>query len=182
MKKKLAALLFSAMMICGTASAIRQEDVSLGGIYLGMPYEAVISQYGLPTREENGGYQLLHKVIFYGDSVEIGFLGQKVRYVTSMMNNGWNTPAGIHAGMDLSEAVDIYGTDYKTKYPYSTRRQEHSRFYFENWQGVRYAYSCVPDMRYSYVPGDVSWYIYLDSSDGGKTVTAITIGEQTPEN
>ena len=181
MKKKLAALLLSGMMTCGNAFAISQDDISLGGIYLGMPYEDVIDQYGPPTREEKGGYQLLRKVIFYGDSIEIGFLGKKVRYVTSMMNNGWHTPAGIHAGMNLSEAIDVYGTDYKAQYPYSKRRQDHKRFYFEKWNGIRYAYSCVPDMRYMYEPGDVSWYIYLDSNDGGKTVTAITIGEQTPE-
>ncbi len=182
-------LLMLVVLAAGTGkslAAVQSEDVSLGGIYPGMTYEEVTACYGAPTREERGYAQLVHRVIFYGDTVEIGFCGNKVLYVTVTADNGWRTPQGLHAGMGLDEALRICGEDYKS-YPSPKQRradQKDSPFFEMRWQGIRYVYHCeAPDGVYSYEPGDTTWGINLIAKDDkAAQVEAVTIRAYPPEH
>lgn len=166
------------------AGSFTEQDVELGGIRLGMSYDEVIQLKGKPSKEEKGYAQLISKVIFYGNDAEIGFLNQKVRYVTVTANNGWKTPAGLYAGMTMEEAEKMYGTDYKTVSAPSKRPEESKKspFYEMRWQGVRYEYRCVPSDVYSNKPGDTSWVMRLTDTNKAKKVDAITIQTITPES
>ena len=108
-------VLFCIPAICGAMSPSKfLGELSLGGIWLDMPYKDVISMYGEPTRIEKGKGQLVRYTLFYGDSVEINIGkadGGKVIGVKSKANNGWSTPSGLHVGMPLPAnlAEDIFG-------------------------------------------------------------------------
>ena len=180
-------MVFSCMVVemsTGMA-AVQTEDISLGGIKPGMTYQDITGVYGQPTREERGYAQLLSKVIFYGDSVEIGFCGEKVLYVTVTADNGWQSPQGIHPGMDLREAVLICGQDY-TSFQSPKQRPEKLKYspYFEmRWQGTRYVYRCAAPVEvYTYAPGDTTWGISLvTKGDGAEKVEAVSIRAYMPE-
>lgn len=181
-------LLVLALWAAGTGrglAAVQSGDVSLGGVYPGMTYEEIIACYGTPTKELRGDTQLVHKVIFYGDDVEIGFCGEKVLYVTVTADNGWRTPQGLHAGMGLDEAISICGQDYKRFEPNKYQSADRSSPFFERrWNGVRYVYRCAaPDGVYSYVPGDTTWGISLLMSSGGAAkVEAVSVRAYVPES
>lgn len=182
-------LLVLALWAAGTGrglAAVQSGDVSLGGVYPGMTYEEIIACYGTPTKELRGDTQLVHKVIFYGDDVEIGFCGEKVLYVTVTADNGWRTPQGLHAGMKLDEAIYICGQDYKSFGPvqYQAVNAGSSPFFESRWNGVRYVYRCAaPDGVYSYEPGDVTWAInLLASSERATKLEAVSVRAYVPES
>ncbi len=161
-------------------AAVQPEDVSLGGICPNMTYEEITDVYGAPSREEQGNSQLVHKIIFYGDDVEIGFCNKKVLYVTVTADNGWRTPQGLYAGMNLHDAISICGQDYKS----FTERQTGSNTSNSQKQVIRYVYRCAaPEGIYSYVPGDIKWGINLMTNGAGATqVDAVTIRAYFPEH
>ena len=173
-------MLFAAS---ATVSASLQEgDFSLGGINLKMTYDDVINMYGQPTRQEEGYSQLLSKEIFYGDSVEIGFLGNKIRYVTVMKNNGWTMPNGIKVGMPLNEAIAIGGDKYNSISSADWgKRFENSPYHDLRWQGMSYIYSFEPDSLYTDDMAVISWTLELYESDNDNKVDAVTIREIIPE-
>ena len=80
MKKIFILTALIAVMISSTCFAMRISDFSIGGISLNMPYNEVIRTYGQPTSHPGGWAQLVTDCIKYGNDVEIGFLGKKVRY------------------------------------------------------------------------------------------------------
>ena len=182
-------LLALVLLAAGTGrslAAVQSGDVSLGGVSPGMTYGEITACYGTPTKELRGDTQLVHKVIFYGDGVEIGFCGEKVLYVTVTADNGWRTPQGLHAGMKLEEAINVCGQDYKRFDPdkYQSANATNSPFFERRWNGVRYVYRCAaPDGIYSYVPGDTTWGInLLTSSEGAAVVEAVSVRAYVPEN
>lgn len=173
--------------LMGTSlAAVQPDDISLGGIYPGMTYQEVTAVYGTPDREERGYAQLVHKVIFYGDNVEIGFCGNKVLYVTVTANNGWKSPQGLHAGMGFNEAVSICGKDYKCFQSQNMQNEQdrHSPFFDIRWRGLRYVYRCAaPEGIYVYEPGDTKWEIdLLTNGEGATQVEAVSIRAYLPEN
>lgn len=182
-------LLALVVLAAGTGrslAAVQAGDVSLGGVYPGMTYGEITACYGPPTKELRGDTQLVHKVIFYGSDVEIGFCGEKVLYVTVTADNGWCTPQGLCAGMKLDEAIDICGQDYKRFGPdkYKSADAQSSPFFERRWNGVRYVYRCAaPDGVYSYAPGDTTWGIsLLTSGEGASRVEAVSVRAYLPEN
>ena len=186
-----AALLVVIGLVAGTSeglAAVQPEDILLGGIRPRMTYQEIIDRYGPPTREERGYAQLVHRVIYYGDSVEIGFTGRnadgKALYVTVTGDNGWRTPTGIYVGMQLEEAIEICGHDYRmiTPPPRRPADSRNSPFYDMRWDGVKYEYRCVPEGVYSYAPGDISFALALTTGNRGpKRVEAITVRAYIPE-
>ena len=184
MKKFFALTIFLVLSATNVCNALSLEEFSLGGVQLNMPYDNVIEMYGQPTSHPGGYAQLVNDVIIYGNDVEIGFLGKKVRYVVTTANNGWKTPSGIYVGMPIDEVIKICGTDYKTY----TRSQndipdwmkKSDKPYFEyTWTGKKYTWSRVADI-YGYEPGDTKFVLSV-VENGGK-VTAIIISQLTPEH
>ena len=181
LKKTFAMVIIFALAFVSVCCAVGRNDFSLGGIYLNMPYNDVLRTYGQPTSRPGGYAQLVTDVIKYGNDVEIGFLGKKVRYVVTTANNGWKTPSGLYVGMSIDEAVRICGTDYKT----STRSQSdihdwmRGKPYFDyTWTGKKYSWSRVAEI-YSYNPGDTTFVLSV-VENGGK-VSAIVLSQITPE-
>lgn len=181
MKKFFALTIFLVLSVVNVCSALSSEEFDLGGVQLNMPYDNVIAMYGQPTSIPGGYAQLVSNVIKYGNNVEIGFLGKKVRYVVTTANNGWKTPSGICVGMPIDKVIHIYGTNYET----STRTDNQiadwmrGKPYFEyTWTGKKYSWSRVADT-YSYNPGDTKFILSV-VENGGK-VTAIMISQRTPE-
>ena len=171
-------------MIAEVCFAIGKDDFSLGGVQLNTPYDEVIKMYGQPTSTPGGYSQMVSNVIMYGDNVEIGFLGKKVRYVVTTADNAWRTPAGVYVGMSIDEIIRIYGDDYKTQ----TRSQADipewmiqsgKPYYAYKWQGTKYSWSRVAET-YSEMPGDTSFVLSVVES-GGK-VTGIELHQITPEH
>lgn len=89
MRKIFLAAIFFILISTNICGAVERNEFSLGGIQLNLPYDDVIAMYGQPTSHPGGYAQLVSDVITYGDGVEIGFLGKKVRYVVTQKNNGW---------------------------------------------------------------------------------------------
>ncbi len=177
MLKKIFMLTTLILMLSSNCFAIGRNDFSLGGIYLDMPKDAVIKMYGQPTSQPSGYAQLVSDVIKYGNDVEIGFLGNKVRYVVTTANNGWKTAAGVRVGMSLDEVIKIYGNNYQTESRTSALNFNREYFY-ANWIGTKYTWSRVSE-NYSYNPGDTTYRISVVVSDG--KVTAVELNQITPE-
>lgn len=101
--------------ICGATNTNRfLNELSLGGIRLGMTYKDVVAIYGNPTRIEKGTSQLVRYKLFYGNSIEIHIgmsAGEKVIGIISTANNGWSTPSGLHVGMPMPRGLveEIFG-------------------------------------------------------------------------
>lgn len=182
----LLAIICMVVVMGSSLAAVKTNDICLGGIYPGMTYQEVTAIYGPPEREERGYAQLVHKVIFYGDNVEIGFCGEKVLYVTVTANNGWKSPQGLHAGMDLNEAKRINGEDYKCFRSQNVQNEQdkHSPFFDIRWRGLRYVYRCTaPEGVYAFEPGDTKWEIDLMTRGEEATqVEAVSIRAYLPEN
>ena len=185
-------LLVAIGLVAGTSeglAAVQPDDIFLGGIQPRMTYQEIIDRYGPPTREERGYAQLVHRVIYYGDSVEIGFTGKKADgkalYVTVTGDNGWSTPTGIYVGMLLEEAIEICGQDFRMITPPPSRPadSQNSPFYEMRWNGVKYEYRCTPEGEYSYEQGDISFALVLTTgSSEPKQVEAITVRAYIPEH
>lgn len=162
-------------------SAIEKNEFSLGGITPDMTYNDVIAKYGTPTNKLDGYAQLVHSVIMYGDSVEIGFIGRndpEIKYVVVTKNNGWTTPSNIHVGMPIDDVIEIYGTDYSTR----GRQQsdipqwmiDSGKPFFEyHWTGNQYTWKYFINAELSYA---------LSVVENGGKVTAVQIRRLIPEN
>ena len=184
MKKFFALTIFLVLSAANVCNALSLAEFSLGGVCLNMPYDDVIKMYGQPMSRLRGYSQLIHDVIIYGDSVEIAFMNGKVRHVVTSANNGWKMPSGIYVGMPIDKVIKIYGTAYETY----TRSQDDiadwmkksgNLYYADKWYGTRYTWSRVADI-YGYEPGDISFYVSVIVN--GEKVTAIKIGQLTPEH
>ncbi len=183
LKKFFIATVLTLALISSSCLAMKLSEFSLGGMSLNMTYDEVIKIYGQPTQILNGYSQLVSKVVTYGDNVEIGFLGNKVRYVVTKANNGWKTPAGVRVGMTLAEVLEIYGGGYtaQTRAPEDIPKwmRESCEPYFEyNWSGTKYSWAQVADA-YAYEPGDVSFVLSVVVNND--RVSAIELSQRTPE-
>ncbi len=172
MKKFFTAAILTASILLNTCFAMTRADFSLGGLTLDNNYSEVIRMYGEPTSKPGGWAQLVSDVIKYGDDVEIGFLGKKIRYIVTTANNGWKTPAGVYVGMPISKVIEIYGADYKTV----TREKPinpNEKYFYYKWSGTKYSWSEPVDE-------DTKYILSVIVNEG--TVTAIELNQQTPEN
>ena len=109
MKKIFAVAVLIVAIFSNVCFAYTPLEFSLGGLSLNNTYSDVMRIYGTPTRNLGGYSQMVSKVIFYGSNVEIGFLGEKIRYIVTTADNGWATPAGVHVGMYFDEVAKITG-------------------------------------------------------------------------
>lgn len=171
------------LTVASTCSALGRNEFSLGGVYLDMPYSEVVAMYGQPTQHPGGYAQLVSDVIIYGNDVEIGFLGNKVRYVVTTANNGWRTPSGLCVGMSINDAIRLYGSDYKTQTRTAAdipdwMKDSDKPYYAYKWHGTKYSWSRTADT-YSYSSGDTA-YVLSVVEDGGKII-AIELSQLTPE-
>ena len=166
-----------AALAANVCFALSREDFKLGGLRLDMPYAEVIKIYGEPTSHPGGYAQLVSDVIKYGEDVEIGFLGKKVRYVAVTANNGWKTPAGVSVGMPVGEVVEIYGEADKVE----TRAKPidaGGKYFYQKWSGTKMSWSRVSE-NYAYEPGDTTEILSVIVNGGA--VTAIELSQRTPE-
>ena len=171
MKKFFMAAVLTASILLNTCFAMNLSEFSLGGLQLNTAYNDVIKMYGEPTSKPGGWAQLVSDVIKYGDDIEIGFLGKKVRYIVTTANNGWKTPAGVYVGMPISKVIEIYGDDYKTV----TREKPinpNEKYFYYKWSGTKYSWSEPVDE-------DTKYILSVIVNDG--KVTAIEISQSTPE-
>ena len=183
MKKILAVAVLIVAIFTNVCFAYTPLEFTLGGLTLNNTYNDVIKMYGAPTRKLNGYSQMVSNVVMYGNNVEIGFLGDKIRYIVTTADNGWTTPAGVHVGMYFDEVAKIYGADFtmweRTFEDIPAFMRESNEPYFEyKWTGAKYSWSEVTE-NFTYEPGDTS-YIFSVIVNKGK-VTAIIISESTPE-
>lgn len=183
MKKIFIMTVVFILTVAEVCFAIGKNDFNLGGVYPNMSYDTVIKMYGQPTSIPGGYTQLVSNVIMYGDNVEIGFSGKKVRYIVTTANNGWKTPSGIHVGMSINEVIQICGNDYKTRTRsqndiHDWMKQSGKPYYEYKWHGTKYSWSQVADF-YSYEPGDTK--LVLSVVENGGKVTGIEISQITPE-
>ena len=177
MKKILAAAFILTTFVSGICFAIGRNEFVLGGVVLNMPYNAIVRMYGQPTSRPGGYAQLVSDVIKYGDDVEIGLLGNKVRYVVTTANNGWKTPSGVCVGMSIDEAIKICGRNYK-KENRSTALNSDRKYFYANWIGTKYTWSMVSE-NFSYEPGDTTYTLSVVVND--KKITAVELNQVTPE-
>lgn len=178
MKKFFMAAVLTASLLLNTCFAMSLDDFNLGGLELNAPYNEVISRYGQPTSHPGGWAQLVSDVIKYGDGVEIGFLGKKIRYIAVTENNGWKTPAGVRVGIPIDKVIELYGENYTTVKRTSPIDSSKPYFYYK-WSGTKYSWSEVADV-YAYAQGDTKYILSVIVNNG--VVTAIELNQQTPEN
>lgn len=171
MRKIFLTAIFFILISTNICGAVEINEFSLGGIQLNMPYDNVIKIYGQPTSHPGGYAQLVSDVIIYGDSVEIGFLGKKVRYVVTQKNNGWATPSGVRVGMSIDDVKKIFGNDYTTQT--RTQADTSGKNYFDyTWTGNKYTWK-------NFVNDDLT--LALSVVETGGKVTAVMIHQITPE-
>ena len=177
MRKIFLAAIFFIMISTSLCGAVERNEFSLGGIQLNMPYNDVIAMYGQPSSHPGGYAQLVSDVINYGDSVEIGFLGKKVRYVVIQKNNGWVTPSGVHVGMSIDDVIKIYGKEdfikIRTQADIPDWMKTSGKSYYDyTWTGKKYTWKY-------YVNEELSLAVSV-VENGGK-VTGVMIHQITPE-
>ena len=170
MRKILAVAIFLAAIVPNICLAMSLSEFNLGGVGLNMPYNDVIKMYGEPTSKPGGWAQLVSDCIKYGNDVEIGFLGKKVRYVVT-------TPAGVYVGMNINDVIKIYGDNFKTETRNAPINPAGKYFYYK-WSGTKYSWSQVANI-YSYEQGDTKFILSVVVNDN--KVTAIELNQQTPE-
>lgn len=92
------------------SASIPLTEIALGGITPGATLEAMESIYGTPTSSKSAGAHFTK--FYYGDSViaSVEMTQGRIRNLTVTKNNGFQTPAGIHVGMNLRQMKAAYGT------------------------------------------------------------------------
>lgn len=177
MKKIFVSAILMLAMMSSVCFSIEKNDFSLGGIYLDMSQDEITKIYGQPTSKPGGWAQLIRDCIKYGDDVEIGLLGKKVRYVVVTANNGWKTFAGVYVGMSLDDVIKIYGENYKTENK-SVRFDHQKKHLYTNLTGTAYIWSRISE-NFSYNPGDTKYRISVVVNNN--KVNAILLDQITPE-
>ena len=79
--------------------------MSLGGVYIGMPKDALIAMYGQPVSVDIN-------ILKYGRSgttFDI-YCGDVVGSITVSGNNGVSTPAGVKVGTTYEDVLRLQGT------------------------------------------------------------------------
>ena len=177
MKKIFVLTVLIALILSNVCFAFTKVDFTLGGLTLNHNYNDVIKMYGEPTSKPGGWSQLVSNVIKYGNDVEIGFTGEKVRYIVTTANNGWKTFAGVYVGMNVEEVINLYGNDFTTETRTAPLNSAEKYFYYK-WSGTKYSWAEVSH-NYTYAPGDTLYIFSVVVNDG--KVTAIELNKSTPE-
>lgn len=119
MKKKVAVLAMCLMTFVGSTclAQISRSDVAVGGLTPSCSMDYVRGIYGEPDRSTNNlPSKMPLYTYYYGDSLEIVSLGgNRATIIKTTANNGLETPAGIHVGMDASIIEQTYGA-YTSKH------------------------------------------------------------------
>lgn len=169
MKKCFVVLITAIVLFASVCSAENSEEVSLGGIRLGMSYEEVVAIYGEPTAKfERVGLQdgrIWAKYIEYGDNVQITFSDNKgnfgvVKNVFVSADNGWTLPSGIKVGSKESDFRKIYE---------DTKSLE--KGWYKGWYGNYYRFEIVKNQ-----------YIIFSTPDTGSnqdTISSLQISEDS---
>lgn len=107
------------------SASMPYNEMSLGGITYESTYSDLIRTYGRPTYQNPG---VEHEAeCHYGNDVKIFYnsFQNKINTVIVTANNGWATPRGLTVGMNISTALDLYGSPeysksgaFKTAYCY----------------------------------------------------------------
>lgn len=105
-------IVFSANFCSASNSIIVSEEKSIGGIPLPDKNDTARKIYGQPTRIQGSG---AYRIYFYGDSVEIGHEEGVAVSILITKNNGWKTSKGLGVGMNIEDAIKIYGYPEITK-------------------------------------------------------------------
>ncbi|MBO4401710.1 MAG: hypothetical protein J5809_07675 [Selenomonadaceae bacterium] len=178
MKKLFLTVTLLVMLAANVCFAIESDDFGLGDLWLNMPYAEVIESCGQPTSHPGGYAQLVTDVIKYGDDVEIGFLGKKVRYVAVTADNGWETPAGVCVGMSIGEVLEIYG-EADEVVTLAKPFDASGEYFYQKWSGTKMSWTHVSG-NYMYEPGDTKEILSVIVNGG--VVTALELSQRTPEH
>ena len=117
LRKLFVAAIMSVLVVVGQINlcgAMPYREMFLGGFTVGSSYPEMVRAYGQPVRDKSHAED--NYSCHYGNSVEIGYNGtsNKIQHITVTANNGWKTPSGLAVGMNISDALDMYGEpDYK---------------------------------------------------------------------
>lgn len=115
MKKWKSLSLATCLMMSASAAfaSVPQDSVYLGGIGYGSDGSYVQRIYGTPTEIEQEHTSVVPSGLAveyeYGHSVSILLENDLVYQVEVSANNGWQTPEGVHVGMDASVVEATYG-------------------------------------------------------------------------
>ena len=141
LKKKISTLCMLAT-ICASSvcfASIPDSELYIGGIGIGTTNQEVQTLYGDPWALETQGknhalWKGEVKTYEYGKekTYKVTFNNDKVIQVYSKANNGLETPAGLHVGMDKEDVLDFYAEpditqdfDGKYKWFYKSETDEH---------------------------------------------------------
>ncbi|WP_294156900.1 hypothetical protein [uncultured Selenomonas sp.] len=97
-------------LMSGTAFAtIPLTEIALGGITPGTAFRTMQQIYGAPTTSKSAGTHFT--TFIYGDSVwaTVELTEGRIRELSVTRNNGFQTPAGLHVGMDVQQMKALYG-------------------------------------------------------------------------
>ena len=141
LKNKISALfMFATLSVSSMCFAsVPDSELYLGGIGVDSTNQEVQTLYGDPwVLETQGKNHALWKgevkTYEYGKekTYKVTFNNDKVIQVYSKANNGLETPAGLHVGMDKEDVLDFYGkpdviNEYngKDKWFYASETNEH---------------------------------------------------------
>jgi hypothetical protein len=100
-------------------ASVPQDSAKLGGIGYGTDSSYVQQLYGSPSEVERKHTSSISSGVAYeyeyGDSVSIHVADGKVYRIEVSANNGWQTPEGVHVGMDASVVQKTYGVPDMTR-------------------------------------------------------------------
>ncbi|MBR4152902.1 MAG: hypothetical protein IKT98_08075 [Selenomonadaceae bacterium] len=154
------ALVGNRFSLC--SAAMPYSEMYLGGFTVGSSYSEMTKMYGAPTSQDLG---IEHNACcIYGNSVVINYnnFDNKIQGINVKANNGWSTPAGLTVGMNISDALDMYGEPA-----------------FKKSSSIKtvYCYFHKPNMGRS-TPPDFGFFIVFNK-DSGKILQLSVIGDNT---
>ena len=95
----------------GNITAIDQSKMSIGGIIVGATKSAVRNVYGEPNDIKSASIPEGNlETWYYGDSLELQFLNDKIYSISVTKPNGLKTPDGISVGDSKEELNEKYGS------------------------------------------------------------------------
>jgi Txe/YoeB family toxin of Txe-Axe toxin-antitoxin module len=107
-------LLASRVIGAETPAPVDVEQVTIAGLHIGDPREAVTSRLGKPTRETKPEFEVFcsSEADVWYETAEVSFCDDKL--VNLLTNSAqYETAAGIRVGMSVSDALKIYGPPEK---------------------------------------------------------------------
>ena len=160
LRKFFIVVVISLMVIVGQANfcnaSMPYSEMYLGGFTVGSSYSAMKKMYGEPVTDKDHAED--NYTCNYGDSVNVGYnrYTDEIQHIKISANNGWKTPAGLAVGMNISDALNMYGNpDYKKV---GSSKSAYCYFYINQQGTIKHG------------------FIILFDKDSGKILQLVLIG------